>query len=87
MAANIGDLKSLKKILPPSSINLYVGSTGQMLLHLAVLNCCKEDAKDTILEILKMGADVMLENTANELPVDIAVRVNKGRWILKIKLF
>ncbi len=72
----------LQKFLPPSSINLCTGSTGEALLHRAVTFCSKENAKDTILGILHMGADVTLENKANELPVEIAFRCNKGKWIL-----
>ncbi len=72
----------LEKFVTPSTINLYFDSDGRMLLHLAIEYSNEKDAKDCILKVLQMGADVTQEGTRyykDELPVETAVRVKKGK--------
>jgi hypothetical protein len=75
----------------PSTINLYFDSDGRTLLHRAITHGPSDvkDAKDCILKVLQMGADVTQEcrrHYINELPVETAVKCKKSKWTF-LKLF
>jgi len=74
----------LEKFVTPSTINLYFDFYGQTLLHRAIEHGPSdvEDAKDRILKVLQMGADVTQDGTnccENVLPVESAVKSGRGK--------
>jgi hypothetical protein len=76
------DWMMLEKLMTPSIIN-YTDFNGRTFLQLAIEYSDEKYAKDCILKVLQMGADVTQEGTRwyeNELPVETAVKYDKSKW-------
>ncbi len=73
----------VEKCATSSTINLYFDYNGRTLLHDIIEDSNEKDAKDRILKLLQMGADVTQEGTRwyeNELAVESAVECRIGNW-------